>query len=65
MQAASQGKHRVKSSVKKMHDRACRKNNHSGGLTAPEDVEKSGNLSDISKHLTQSKILESNVLRVK
>ena len=44
-----------------MHDRACRQNNHSGGLTAPEDVEKSGNLSDISKHLTQSKILESNV----
>ena len=44
-----------------MQDRACRQNNHSGGLTAPEDVEKSGNLSDISKQLTQSKILESNV----
>ena len=29
--------------------------------TAPEYVEKLGNLSDISKHLTQSKILESNV----
>ena len=51
----------LKAALNKMHDRACRQNNHSGGLTAPEDVEKSGNLSDISKHLTQSKILESNV----
>ena len=51
----------LRAALNKMHDRACRQNNHSGGLTAPEGVEKSVNLSDISKHLTQSKILESNV----
>ena len=44
----------LRAALNKMHDRACRQKNHSGGLTAPEDVENSGNLSDISKHPTQS-----------
>ena len=51
----------LKAALNKIHDRACRQNKHSGRLTAPEDIEMSGNLSDISKNLTQSKILESNV----